>query len=153
MGKSLILSLFLACLSSMAFAQHEKEEKEIEQAIATLFKGMKDKNQSLLVNAFHEDAIMQTVAESPEGTELGSNTVEEFINRIAVTPAETTLDEQIQSYHIRVDGNMASAWTPYRFYVNDKFSHCGVNSFQMIRIDEQWKIAHIIDTRRKDNCN
>jgi len=150
------LFLFLAFLSGLSFSssgQNQTAEKQIEQVIENLFQGMKSKNQQLLEKAFHEDAIMHTVAASPDGTRLGANSVKDFINRIAVSPAETVLDERIQSYHIRVDGDMASAWTPYRFYVNDGFSHCGVNSFQLIRIDGEWKITYVIDTRRKDNCD
>jgi hypothetical protein len=153
MKKQFFLIILLSCFSFIAFGQHQNAEKEIEQVIESLFQGMKNKNQQVLESAFHDEAIMHTVAVSPDGTQLGANTVKEFINRIAVTPTETILDERIQSYHIKVDGDMASAWTPYKFYVNDGFSHCGVNSFQLIRIDGQWKITYVIDTRRKDNCD
>jgi hypothetical protein len=47
---------------------------------------------------------------------------------------------------------MAAAWTPYRFYRNGEFSHCGVNSFQLVKMAEGWKIVYIIDTRRKEPC-
>jgi hypothetical protein len=43
-------------------------------------------------------------------------------------------------------------WTPYELEVEGIFSHCGVNSFQLIRINEQWKITQITDTRRKEDC-
>lgn len=33
-----------------------------------------------------------------------------------------------------------------------KFIHCGANSFQLARLSGEWKIVHLIDTRRKD-CN
>lgn len=153
MIRQLLLFVFLSSFSLGLSAQHQNEEKAIEQVISTLFKGMKDKNQQLIEASFHSEAIMHTVAQSDDGTKLGSNAVKDFINRIAVTPAETVLDERIISYNIQVDGDMASAWTPYRFYVNDGFSHCGVNSFQLIRIDGQWKITYVIDTRRKVNCD
>ena len=84
---------------------------------------------------------MQTVQQKPEGTTVGSNAVADFVKRITTTPEGTTLDELILSYHIRVDGAMASAWTPYRFYVNDTFSHCGVNSFQLVKMASGWKIV------------
>jgi hypothetical protein len=95
---------------------------------------------------------MQTVQQKPEGTTVGSNSVADFVKRIANTPAGTVLDERILAYQIQVDGSMASAWTPYKFYVNDTFSHCGVNSFQLVKLAEGWKIVYIIDTRRKEPC-
>ena len=153
MIRQLGLLVFIFCFSLNVVAQQHNEEKAIEEVISTLFKGMKDKNQQLIEMSFHRDAIMHTVAHSDEGTKLGSNSVKDFINRIAVTPAETVLDERILSYNIQVDGDMASAWTPYRFYVNDGFSHCGVNSFQLIKINGKWQITYVIDTRRKVDCD
>jgi len=153
MIKHTLIFVLLSWLSNISFAQQQQAEKDIEQVIESLFQGMKNKNQQMLESAFHHEAIMHTVAVSPDGTKLGANSVKDFINRIAVTPAETVLDERIQSYHIKVDGDMASAWTPYKFYVNEGYSHCGVNSFQFIRIDGQWKITYVIDTRRKDSCD
>ncbi|HSJ69667.1 MAG TPA: nuclear transport factor 2 family protein [Anditalea sp.] len=153
MIRQLGLLVFIFCFSLNVVAQQHNEEKAIEEVISTLFKGMKDKNQQLIEMSFHRDAIMHTVSQSDEGTKLGSNSVKDFINRIAVTPAETVLDERILSYNIQVDGDMASAWTPYRFYVNDGFSHCGVNSFQLIKINGKWQITYVIDTRRKVDCD
>jgi len=153
MLKSAFLYILLSSIALGGIAQQQNDKQEIEQVISSLFKGMKEKNQEMIEKSFHSEAIMHTVSQSGDRTKLGSNSVQDFVNRIAVTPAETVLDEKIQSYNIQVDGDMASAWTPYRFYVNDGFSHCGVNSFQLIRIDDQWKITYVIDTRRKEGCN
>ena len=152
MKKRIILSLFFAVLIHFAsFSQ--TEEQQVEQVIRSLFEGMKTKNADQVAMAFSEDTLMQTVIAKPEGSEVGSNAVADFVKRIATTPETTTLDEQILDYQIKVDGTMASAWTPYRFYVNGNFSHCGVNSFQLVKKAEGWKIVYIIDTRRKENCD
>ncbi len=61
-------------------------------------------------------------------------------------------DERFTISKILVDGNMASVWVPYQFYYKGNFSHCGVNSFQLAKINNEWKIQYVIDTRRNDNC-
>ena len=38
------------------------------------------------------------------------------------------------------------------FTLTGKFSHCGVDSFQLVFINGQWKIQCLIDTRRKQPC-
>ncbi|GMQ27312.1 nuclear transport factor 2 family protein [Algoriphagus sp. oki45] len=152
MKRKITLTLFLALLIHFAsFSQ--TEEQQVEQVIRSLFEGMKSKNADQVAMAFSEDALMQTVIAKPEGSEVGSNAVADFVKRIATTPETTTLDEQILDYQIKIDGTMASAWTPYKFYVNGNFSHCGVNSFQLVKKAEGWKIVYIIDTRRKENCD
>jgi len=151
MYKKLILSTLLAfmfCLSGFS----QSEEKAVEDVIRSLFEGMKSKNAEQVAGAFYQEGLMQTVQVKPEGSTVGSNSVADFVKRIASTPAETTLDERILDYQIKVDGTMASAWTPYRFYVNGNFSHCGVNSFQLVKMADGWKIVYIIDTRRKEPC-
>lgn len=152
MNKKIILAFLVTIIVQLgSFAQ--SPEKEVEAVIRSLFEGMKNKDPELVKAAFSESALMQTVQAKPEGSTLGSNSVADFVNRIATTPAETVLDEQILDYQIKVDGTMASAWTPYKFFVNGNFSHCGVNSFQLVKMAEGWKIVYIIDTRRKENCN
>jgi hypothetical protein len=150
MKKILIASLILFSISSTSlFAQ---QNEEVQRVIASLFEGMKSKNVDLIKAAFHPEASMQTVKAGESGSELGSNSLADFISRIGSTPANTILDERILDYQIKVDGDLAAAWTPYEFYVNENFSHCGVNSFQLIKTPEGWKITYIIDTRRKEGC-
>ena len=50
-----------------------------------------------------------------------------------------------------IDGKLAQVWVPYHFYLNGMLSHCGANSFQLMKENEDWKIISILDTRRK-NC-
>lgn len=147
-GLLVFLIASLACFSAKA----QTAEQEVESVIRSLFDGMRQKNATMVADAFYADGLMQTVQLKPEGTTIGSNAVADFVKRITTTPEGTTLDERILSYQIRVDGAMASAWTPYRFYVNDTFSHCGVNSFQLVKMASGWKIVYIIDTRRKEPC-
>lgn len=149
--KKWILAGILVCLLGFP-SLAQTPEQEVEAVIRSLFDGMKQKNAEQVAAAFYSEGLMQTVQQKPEGTSVGSNSVADFVKRIANTPAGTVLDERILSYQIKVDGSMASAWTPYQFYVNDTFSHCGVNSFQLVKLAEGWKIVYIIDTRRKEPC-
>ena len=147
-GLLVFLIASLACFPAKA----QTAEQEVEAVIRSLFDGMRQKNATMVADAFYADGLMQTVQQKPEGTTIGSNAIADFVKRITTPPEGTTLDERILSYQIRVDGAMASAWTPYRFYVNDTFSHCGVNSFQLVKMASGWKIVYIIDTRRKESC-
>ena len=52
---------------------------------------------------------------------------------------------------IITDGNIASVWAPYDFYLNGSFSHCGVDLFYLVKNNNIWKIAHFGYTRNK-NC-
>ncbi|MCH7401270.1 nuclear transport factor 2 family protein [Belliella kenyensis] len=149
--KKLFLILLTLSLGTLGI-NAQTDDEAIKATISSLFEGMKTKDQALIESAFHPQAVMHTASQNESGTMLGSNSVNDFINRIATTPVETIIDERILQYEINIDDKIAQAWTPYEFYVNDNFSHCGVNAFSLIKTSEGWKITYVIDTRRKENC-
>jgi hypothetical protein len=61
-------------------------------------------------------------------------------------------DERLRNPVVQVDGGLASVWAEYHFYVGTRFSHCGVDTFHLVRTTEGWKIIDLADTRRKDGC-
>lgn len=151
MKKLLILfAIIFVWRVNPAFSQ--SEENQVKAVIITLFDGMRTKNPIQLEAAFAPQANMSTIVMNEEGAEVKSNSVSDFVKRITETPVDTQLDEQILDYQIKIDGNLASVWAPYKFYINKKFNHCGVNSFQMVKMPSGWKIVYIIDTRRKEPC-
>ncbi|SFB47338.1 Putative lumazine-binding [Algoriphagus aquimarinus] len=149
--KSLFLSLLALMLAIPAFSQ--TEEEAVKAVIESLFDGMRAKDAGQIAAVFSENAIMQTIETTGEAGEVKAGSVADFVKGIGNLPVEAKLDERITDYKINIDGPMATAWTPYEFYFNDQFSHCGVNSFQLVKMAEGWKIVYIIDTRRKDGCS
>ena len=139
--------IFFLLISSFSFAQNTSE-KEIIKPIENLFNAMKSADSLGVKNAFSVSAIMQTFGKNQE---IRTDKVEDFAKQVGASQAGD-LDERFTISKILVDGNMASVWVPYQFYYKGNFSHCGVNSFQLAKINNEWKIQYIIDTRRKDNC-
>ena len=139
--------IFFLLISSFSFAQNTSE-KEIIKPIENLFNAMKSADSLGVKNAFSGSAIMQTFGKNQE---IRTDKVEDFAKQVGASQAGD-LRERFTISKILVDGNMASVWVPYQFYYKGNFSHCGVNSFQLAKINNEWKIQYIIDTRRKDNC-
>ncbi len=127
-------------------------EKEVVETIQKLFDGMRASDSVLIKSVFHADARMHTTYTGKDGKpQLRSAEVNKFITQVGAKH-EVMLDERIWSYEVRVDGNLASAWTEYTFFLGDKMSHCGVNAFQLVRTEAGWQILNITDTRRTENC-
>lgn len=51
------------------------------------------------------------------------------------------LTERGFSPEVRIAGRLATVWLPYDFYIDGKWSHCGVDTFTMLKVGEQWQIA------------
>ena len=142
MNKIIVL---LVLISISSFGQ---QNKDIEKPIRNLFLGMKNADSELVKSAFAENAVLQTITK--DGT-VKSDSIQEFIASVSKFP-KGDLDERIIVEAVHTDGNLASVFMPYSFYLKGKLSHCGANSFQLVKQNNEWKIQYIIDTRRKDNC-
>lgn len=131
----------------MSFAQ--SEEMAVQKAIEVMFDGMRAGDSAIVHSVFTNEALMQTIVNNSHGeVQLRTGSLENFLKSVG-TPHDKIYDEKILSYDIKVDGEMASAWTPYEFYLGKDFSHRGVNSFQLAKLEGKWKIIYIVDTRRK----
>jgi hypothetical protein len=79
---------------------------------------------------------------------INTVSINDFIQSIG-KQAPNALDERIEFGAIQVDPLMATVWTPYTFYLKGQYSHKGINSFQLVKFKEGWKIQYLIDTRYK----
>jgi hypothetical protein len=146
----IIILLFALVLCTDLDAQTVKDS--VKAVVKQLFEGMKNSDASMIRNAFADSAILQTIAKNKEGKLIIQNdSVDEFA-KIISTIKKGAADEQIIFESIKIDGPLAMVWAPYKFYFDGKFSHCGVDSFQLVFINGQWKIQYLIDTRRKQPC-
>lgn len=59
---------------------------------------------------------------------------------------------RMQSTEIKVHDRVAMAWVPYDLWINDTFSHCGVDVFTFIHTDDGWKISSLAYTVETEGC-
>lgn len=123
-------------------------EKEVKQVINNMFQAMKQADTVLLKTCFADKVIFQTILNKPEGAVVSNQSVNDFIQSIG-KQMPNILDERIEFGAIQIEPLMATVWTPYSFYYKGNYSHKGVNSFQLVKFKEGWKIQYIIDTRYK----
>ena len=124
----------------------------VKATVDKLFRAMKGSDSVMLRECFSDSAILQTIARDRSGaTVIKNEPVANFIKAVGFM-AKDAADERIVYDIVKIDGPLAIVWTPYKFYFNGQFSHCGVNSFQLVRLKNGWKIQYLIDTRRKQAC-
>lgn len=144
--------LSLIFLSSCLIGEAQSSEDSVKASVNQLFTAMKNVDPALLVSSFADSAILQTIINKDGKVQIRNEAVDDFASSIGKLQKDDA-DERIQFDVIKIDGALAIVWAPYKFYYKGKFSHCGVDSFQMIRINGKWKIQYLIDTRRKDRCD
>ncbi len=144
--------IFLLVISCSVTVNAQSAEDSVKTTVNKLFEAMKTGDAVMLKAVFADSAILQTITRNKEGKTIVQNEeIAGFIDFVSKQP-KGAADERITFNTIKIDGPLAIVWTPYKFYFNGNFSHCGVNSFQLVRLNGDWKIQYLIDTRRRQNC-
>ena len=147
-----ILILLTAMLLFSKKSNSQTAADSVKAVINQLFAAMLNADAAKLKETFADSAILQTIRKNKEGSFITeTEKVSDFADFIS-TVKKDSADERITFESIKIDGPLAAVWAPYNFYYNGIFSHCGVDSFQLLRINGRWKIIYLIDTRRKQGC-
>lgn len=155
MRKTLVLLLFTSLVALHTNAQDATEQAAIMKPIEMLFTGMNKADSALVHRAFVDEATMATIAKDKDGKlrMVYENSLDGLLKAMG-TPRPEPLSEPIWDVKMNVDGNFATVWAQYALYIGKRFNHCGVDAFNLVKGDDgQWRIFHLADTRRKDNCN
>ena len=153
MRKLMVFVLAFLALSTIQAQENEKKEA-IKNVIDSFFEGLHYGDSSKIRTTIHKDLKIQTTSSTKDGIKvLRTQKAKDFLTAIANKKPENTYFEKLLSYDIKIDGNLASVWTPYEFYLNEKFSHCGANSFQLFDNNGRWEIIYLVDMRRRSDCS
>lgn len=148
-----VIFFLIVLISSTIQAQNEAEIL-VKDAVDTFFEGFHKGDTTLMKSVMMDKFTTQTAFKNKDGKDvLRTDDSTKLIKAIVNRPADQKWNERLLDYSIQVDGNMANAWTPYEFWFNGEFHHCGVNSFQFFNDNGNWKIIYLIDTRRISDCD
>jgi hypothetical protein len=153
--RKIITPLFCSLLVTSVAAHAQKaspETAEVQKTINTFFDGMRRGDSTMVRRTLAPAAVFHSISsKAGQAPALQLENINGFLKAVG-TPHPKVWDERITFDKVLIDAYLASVWTPYEFYIGDTFSHCGYNSFQLVKLADGWKIAHIIDTRRKEKC-
>ena len=81
---------------------------------------------------------------------MRSSTFEEF--SASLQKCGRQMLERMWTPQVRVHKGIASVWAPYDFWLNGAFSHCGIDSFDLAKTPEGWKLTGGIYTMERTGC-
>ena len=150
------ITLFALVLTLVTFhvsAQHT-DDAAIRAVITQLFTGMQKGDSAMVRDAFASEITMATIfRDKTNAPKIHHETsLKGFLDAVG-TPHKEVWYEEVWNLTIQVDGDFAQAWCDYAFYLDRTFSHCGVDAFHLHKTKSGWKIFHLADTRRKQDCN
>lgn len=146
--------LFTLILLAQVIPGHAQsnDKDEIMKVVNQVFEAMRTNDSTLLKDCFVESPNTFTIFKNKEGvTRFVTDDFQRFIDAIG-KPKEEIWNEPIWNEKVEIDGPLASVWVDYAFFINDQFSHCGVDAFHLVKQEKDWKIFHLVDTRRRSDC-
>ncbi|MGB3468584.1 MAG: nuclear transport factor 2 family protein [Cyclobacteriaceae bacterium] len=147
-----LLSAYLFSFNIQAQNGDTGIENEITAPVYRLFEGMETNDSTLAKSAFTDNATLFTLKTYPEGNPaLIAGSVQDLLKTIAA-PKTAVYKETLSNMKISYEGSLASVWCDYFFYLGEKFHHCGIDHFLLLKTSTGWKIRQITDTRKTKGC-
>ena len=143
-------SFIVALVMPAMLGAQSSDEQAVRAVIDQMFTGMRNADSAAVRAVFVPGARFASIDARATPPIVRFDSVGGWINGIATS--NKRWDEQIYDVQIRVDNDMAQAWTPYTFYLDRKWRHCGVNAMELLKVNGAWKLTQLSDTRRRENC-
>jgi ketosteroid isomerase-like protein len=142
----LILAINASAMSQTVAAN---DDSKGAAAVANkLFAAMRSKDASAIRAVFTPEGQLVAIDKPRDGKGLSKTrvfTADAFAKLIAEAKGPEFIETMAQP-EVRVFGDMALLFGSYTFYVGENFSHCGTNSFHLVRGIDGWKIANAAST-------
>lgn len=114
----------------------------------TLFAAMKAKSFADIRDVFTPEGQLVAIDKPRDGKGISKTrvfTAESFAKQISEAKSADFI-EKMPNKEVKIAGDLAMVSGRYTFYVGDKFSHCGLNTFNLVRTEKGWKIANAAST-------
>ncbi len=144
-----LLLLLLLCPLLAIGQQKSSDEDQIKAVILKTFSAMKAVDTVALKSCFTTNALLNVSQIRPEGTIVREVPISKFVQSV-LSRKQGDMDERVLSWGpILIDHEIATAWVPYEFYLNGKFSHKGVDVFLLVKTGNEFKIQTLLYNMQK----
>ena len=148
MKKLILIFLFIP----LVFYGQDMQKEKLKTVVKTFFEGFHNKDSLLIASVIDRSFDLNSTSFKEDNGILRNINRDNFVRAVISRPDSPVWKEKLLSFNIKIDGPLANVWVDYEFWLDDKLSHCGVNSIHLLKKKSGWKIFNITDSRRID-CN
>jgi hypothetical protein len=123
------------------------EEKAVVAAVQTLFDGMSAHDGAKIRSVMTADARLTRIRGDQPAVTVP---LEQFLKGIESSQARIL--ERMWDPKVLLRGRLAAVWAEYDFHADGKFTHCGIDSFLLVKAADAWKITTIAYTMETEGC-
>jgi hypothetical protein len=149
---ALLLALLAGCATART-APAPAPNPDADAVIAVtnlLFDAMRTRDTAMVRSLFTPQARLVSLGRQNGVPAMRERAVAEFVVSVATAPEPMV--ERMWNVDVRVEGDLATLWAPYDFYRGERFSHCGMETLQFVRVRGAWLIASFSYTVQPQGC-
>lgn len=150
MMRTNLLYLCLSLLiSTLGLAQTASEKKDVLQVVGQFFDALEKQDSLAWNNIFLKDARNYYVFVQNDTVRTSMQDPSKFKFRPGEIIKERMRERGVV---VQIQGKIATVWAPYDLWVNNSYSHCGIDMFNLLKTTTGWKIASLAFTIEKEGC-
>lgn len=149
--KSLAATLAVTlCLAGTAHADEAQDKAAVVAVVDRFFTAMSAHDDKTWSELWLPDSIATSQNIQPDGAaKLRRVPIKEMIANLPGGPA---MSEHMWTPTVTLRGPIAVVWAPYEFKLDGKRHHCGIDVFDLVKVDGAWKLASAMWTSEPTAC-
>ncbi|NND73177.1 MAG: hypothetical protein HKN43_16510 [Rhodothermales bacterium] len=148
--KFCIVVVALCAFTLTHSGQAQTAEEDVYSIVSTFFDALLTADSTLMAGILLPGGQAHAIMPTDSTTRVRTSTHQQTLEQMASWTEPIV--ERMWDPTILVNGPLAVVWGPYDLYVGQEFSHCGVDTFTLIRSDDGWKISSIDYTIERGTC-
>lgn len=145
----LLLTALFVLLALPAYAG-EAEKDKVLAVLDQFLEGLRTANPALWEPILVPEGTVMVTSKDGGEWKFSTRTLASDIERLPDN--EAVIDERYYSPTVMIHETLAVVWAPYSLYAGGEFSHCGIDVFQLLKIEGQWKITQVAYTKEPEGC-
>lgn len=152
---TILLSLLLAAAQKLPPSNplplDGSDEAAVMAPVDAIFAGLAAQDGQAILAQVRPEGAATVAVEQADGTRT--------IRRMSwaqfaagIKPGPQKLEERMTNPAIDIDGDIAMVWGRYVFLIDGRTHHCGVNHFDLLRENGQWKVLSVTWSQRTTGC-
>jgi hypothetical protein len=144
-----ILVLFILILPYQSLSQPRNEKEEVLKVARLFFEALEKHDTVTFNDILVKDSYNYIVIEQGDSARLVSR-----LHKNSNFKSDRVIKERMRESEVivHIHKRIATVWAPYDLWLNDTYSHCGVDAFIMLKGKQGWKIATISFSIEKEGC-
>lgn len=128
----------------------EADLGEVTAVASTFLSALSAGDTATLSGLVASGAMIHSLREDDSGPSLRAVSREAFLESLG--GEEQDFLERMWNPVVHVEGGVAVVWTPYDFFLNGEFSHCGIDVFSLLKGGRGWQVTAITYNVVREGC-